>query len=64
MIHYPIPPHKQQCFDEWNNIHLPVTERIHAQELSLPMSPVITGQEVETVIKAVNSFIRGDREGC
>ena len=56
LIHYPIPPHKQQCYCEWNDISLPVTERIHAQELSLPISPVIAGQDAETVIKAVNSF--------
>ena len=56
LIHYPIPPHKQQCYCEWNDISLPVTERIHAQELSLPISPVIADQDAETVIKAVNSF--------
>lgn len=56
LIHYPIPPHKQQCYAEWNNLSLPITERIHAQELSLPISQVITEQEAETVIKAINSF--------
>lgn len=56
LIHYPIPPHKQQCYNEWNELSLPVTERIHAQELSLPISQVITGQEADAVIKAINSF--------
>ncbi|MBO6077180.1 MAG: DegT/DnrJ/EryC1/StrS family aminotransferase [Bacteroidaceae bacterium] len=56
LIHYPIPPHKQQCYAEWNSLSLPITERIHAQELSLPISQVLTEQEAETVIKAINSF--------
>lgn len=56
LIHYPIPPHKQECYSQWNTMSLPVTEKIHAQELSLPISPVITDKEIDTVIKAVNSF--------
>ena len=56
LIHYPIPPHKQQCYVEWNDFDMPITERIHAQELSLPMSQVITDEEVDAVIKVVNSF--------
>lgn len=56
LIHYPIPPHKQRCYMEWNDADMPITERIHAQELSLPMNQVITDEEVQTVIKAVNAF--------
>ena len=56
LIHYPIPPHKQQCYAEWNSLSLPITERIHAQELSLPISQVITEQEAKSIIKAINSF--------
>ena len=56
LIHYPIPPHKQRCYNEWNDISLPITERIHAQELSLPISQVITDQEAATIIKVINSF--------
>jgi dTDP-4-amino-4,6-dideoxygalactose transaminase len=56
LIHYPIPPHKQQCYSEWNELSLPVTEFIHAQELSLPISQVITNNEAQSVIKAINSF--------
>ncbi len=56
LIHYPIPPHKQECYKEWNALSFPVTERIHAQELSLPMSPVMTQEEVEQVVQAVNAF--------
>lgn len=56
VIHYPIPPHQQECYKEWNSLSLPVTERIHQQELSLPMSQVMTDEEVATVIQAVNAF--------
>jgi dTDP-4-amino-4,6-dideoxygalactose transaminase len=56
IIHYPIPPHKQECYKEWNSLSFPITEQIHAEELSLPMSPVMTDEEVETVIRAVNEF--------
>ena len=56
LIHYPIPPHKQECYNEWNGILLPVTEKIHAQELSLPISPVMSMDEVEYVIEKINSW--------
>lgn len=56
LIHYPIPPHKQECFREWNHMNFPVTEMIHAQELSLPMSPVMTPGEMKLVAEAVNRF--------
>ena len=56
LIHYPIPPHKQKAYESWNSMSFPITERIHAEELSLPISQVITDKEVEKVVKAVNSF--------
>lgn len=56
IIHYPIPPHKQACYKEWNNMSLPITEKIHNEELSLPMSPVMTVEEVSTVIRIINAF--------
>lgn len=56
IIHYPIPPHKQACYKEWNNMNLPVTEKVHEQELSLPMSPTLTDEQVEYVIKVVNDW--------
>ena len=55
-IHYPIPPHKQECYKEWNSISLPVTERIHAQELSLPMSPCLSDEQIDFVIKTINNW--------
>lgn len=56
IIHYPIPPHKQECYKEWNEISLPVTELIHETELSLPMSPFLKEEEIKTVVKVINSF--------
>lgn len=55
-IHYPIPPHKQDCYKKWNNMSLPVTERIHREELSLPMSPCLTDEQVYYVIDILNKF--------
>jgi dTDP-4-amino-4,6-dideoxygalactose transaminase len=56
LIHYPIPPHRQQCYAEWNGLQLPITEKIHQTELSLPISPVLTKEEAIEVIQSVNSF--------
>lgn len=56
VIHYPIPPHKQECYREWNNLSFPVTEMIHEQELSLPMSPVIEKEEIEKIVFLLNQF--------
>ena len=56
LIHYPIPPHKQACYRDWNNWSFPITESIHQQELSLPMSQVMSPEQVEQVIDAVNRF--------
>ena len=56
LIHYPVPPHKQECYAEYSRISLPVTERIHSEELSLPIGPTITNSEVQAVISAVNNF--------
>ncbi len=55
-IHYPIPPHKQHCYESWNQFSFPVTERIHAQELSLPCNPVMTDEEVNNIVNLLNSF--------
>lgn len=56
IIHYPIPPHKQECYKQWNDREYPVTERIHNQILSLPMSPVMSAEEVTAVIEIINRF--------
>lgn len=57
IIHYPIPPHKQECYKEWNKLSFPVTEQIHKEELSLPMSPVMSNEEVKTVVEKINLFM-------
>lgn len=58
LIHYPIPPHRQQCYAKSSlaELSLPVTEMIHAQELSLPISPVMSDDEVAQVIESINKF--------
>ena len=56
-IHYPIPPHRQQCYAEWNGLHLPITEKIHQTELSLPISPVLSLEEARIVVREVNAFV-------
>lgn len=57
-IHYPIPPHQQKCYQGVliPRFPLPVTEKIHAEELSLPISPVMTDSEVDQVVELLNSF--------
>ena len=55
-IHYPIPPHKQRCYPEWNNLSLPITEKIHAQELSIPCNQALTDAEIERVVTFLNAF--------
>lgn len=57
LIHYPIPPHKQQAYKEWNDLSFPLTEKIHQQVLSLPMGPTQTLEETEKVVELCNSFI-------
>ena len=56
LIHYPIPPHKQLAYKEWNKLNLPITETIHNELLSLPLSPVITSEELETIIFRINRW--------
>lgn len=56
LIHYPIPPNKQLAYKELNHLDFPITNTIHDQVLSLPISPVVTDEEVSMVIQALNSF--------
>ncbi len=56
MIHYPIPPHQQQAYKEWNERHYPITEFIHQQELSLPCNPAMTDEEVYQIIDSLNIY--------
>ncbi|MBF0318706.1 MAG: DegT/DnrJ/EryC1/StrS family aminotransferase [Nitrospirae bacterium] len=56
LIHYPIPPHKQKAFPQCNVLSLPVTEQIHSEVLSLPISPVLREDEAERVVMALNDY--------
>lgn len=56
LIHYPIPPHHQKAYEIWHDMNFPVTERIHDQALSLPISPVMSEDEIKTIVEVVNSF--------
>ena len=56
VIHYPIPPHRQPAYTEWHDLKLPITEKIHETIISLPISPVMTDDEVAEVIAAVNAW--------
>ena len=55
-IHYPLPPHKQKCYCQWNHMSLPITEHIHQCELSLPIAPYLTTEEVSAVTDAINCW--------
>ncbi|WP_298653421.1 DegT/DnrJ/EryC1/StrS family aminotransferase [uncultured Proteiniphilum sp.] len=56
LIHYPVPPHKQKAYEGWNHLHFPVTEQIHREVISLPISQVITDKEAETVVNIINTL--------
>ncbi len=55
-IHYPTPPHLQGAYIEWKDLSLPVTEKIHQEVLSLPISPVLTDEEVQFIVEKVNEW--------
>ena len=55
LIHYPIPPHQQACYKEYNHLSLPVTERLAKEELSLPLNPTMTDDQVAFVVETLNS---------
>lgn len=56
MIHYPIPPHQQKALALWNSLSFPITEKIHKEVLSLPVSPVMTNDEIDFVVKIINKY--------
>lgn len=56
IIHYPIPPHKQKCYPDWNDWSFPISEKVHREELSLPMSPVLTIEDARTVVDLLNQW--------
>ncbi|WP_010663461.1 DegT/DnrJ/EryC1/StrS aminotransferase family protein [Marinilabilia salmonicolor] len=56
LIHYPVPPHKQNAYKEWNRQDWPLTEQIHKEILSLPISPVIKLEEVQKITEIINHY--------
>lgn len=56
LIHYPIPPHQQEALSDYSNLNFPVTEKIHKQVISIPISPVLGNDDVKRIIEVLNSF--------
>lgn len=56
LIHYPTPPHKQKAYSEWNQLSFPITEKIHEEIVSIPISPIITDEEIGYVIDIMNKY--------
>ncbi len=56
LIHYPLPPHKQVAYSMWNECNFPITERIHEEVLSLPISPIQSLEDTKLIVKVINDF--------
>jgi dTDP-4-amino-4,6-dideoxygalactose transaminase len=56
LIHYPVPPHQQKALSHWQSLSFPITEAIHREVLSLPMSPVLTVNEIDHIIRTLNQY--------
>lgn len=56
VIHYPVPPHQQKALKDFNNLSFPITEKIHNEVLSLPISPVLTDEEVSFIVAVLNRY--------
>ena len=56
IIHYPTPPHKQEAYREWSNLSYPISEEIHSTIISIPISPVMTEDEVKKVLEVINEY--------
>lgn len=54
LIHYPIPPHKQSAYTEYNNLSFEVTEKIHNEVLSLPISPIMSQKEIDFILNIMS----------
>lgn len=59
LIHYPVPPHRQECYRNFSNLELPLTDKLADTELSIPISPAMTDEEALSVVNALNSFRHG-----
>lgn len=56
LIHYPIPPHKQKAYKEWNKDSYPITEQIHKMVISVPLYPTMTKEQIAKVIEVCNAY--------
>lgn len=56
LIHYPVAPHQQKALESWSHLSFPITEKIHREVLSLPISPVMAMEEADFVIEALNQY--------
>lgn len=56
LIHYPIPPHKQRAYKEWNELSFPITQKIHDEVLSFPMSVMMQDEDVERIVELINPY--------
>ena len=57
VIHYPIPPHKQAAYKEWGHLSFPITEKIHNEVISLPLSPVLSREDMQYIVDTVNKYV-------
>lgn len=60
-VHYPSPPHRQRCYPQWHALELPITERIHREEVSLPVNHALTAVQVDEIIRSLNDFTPQER---
>ena len=58
LIHYPVAPHQQQALKTLSHMSLPLTQRIHAEELSLPISPLMSMDDADYVVELINRFVK------
>jgi dTDP-4-amino-4,6-dideoxygalactose transaminase len=56
LIHYPVPPHQQKALSKWSSHSFPITDKIHQEVISLPLSPVMTEEEVSYLITILNQY--------
>jgi len=55
-MHYPLAPHKQEAYKEYNHISLPIAESIHDEVLSIPLDPTMSIDSINDVIEVLNSY--------
>ena len=56
LVHYPVPPHKQKALGPYNELSLPITERLHKEVVSIPLNPTLNAGSLETIVEHINTF--------